>query len=170
MTAALGADGAASRLRQVLLPAAEDDVDGAATARLAAELAAWLGRGSPLPPADPAVAAYFVTIPGAGKSAITKWLEQPEERAALEGAGKVTVKVRAGGFGVWGGDGGGGGGEVVGMRRAGCKHVWVGVCRWQGAGALNAGVLVILLVSRRAVPRTPTSPDSSPPPDGYGGR
>ncbi|KAG2429799.1 hypothetical protein HXX76_010583 [Chlamydomonas incerta] len=93
VTAALGADGAASRLRQVVVPAAEDDVDGAATARLAAELAAWLGRGSPLPSADPAVAAFFVTIPGAGKSVLTKWMEQPAERAAIEGGGKVSVKV-----------------------------------------------------------------------------
>ncbi|KAG2437038.1 hypothetical protein HYH02_011301 [Chlamydomonas schloesseri] len=93
VTSALGADGAASRLRQVVAPAPEDDADGAATARLAAELAAWLGRGSPLPRADPAVAAYFVTIPGAGKSAMTRWLEQPAERGALEAGGKVSVKV-----------------------------------------------------------------------------
>ncbi|GIL53591.1 hypothetical protein Vafri_9205 [Volvox africanus] len=72
VTAALNADGAANRLRHITLPVAEDDIDGAVAVRLAAEAAAWLGRGTPLPPADPAIAAYFITIPGAGKSALTK--------------------------------------------------------------------------------------------------
>ncbi|GLI67104.1 hypothetical protein VaNZ11_011309 [Volvox africanus] len=72
VTAALNAYGAANRLHHITLPATEDDIDGAVTARLAAEAATWLGRGTPLPAADPAVAAYFITIPGAGKSALTK--------------------------------------------------------------------------------------------------
>ncbi|KXZ53709.1 hypothetical protein GPECTOR_6g626 [Gonium pectorale] len=92
LTSALGAEGAAQRLRHVMAPAAADDPDGAATARLAAELAGWLGRGTPLPAADPSVAVYFVTIPGAGKSVLTQGLSLP---AAGEGQEekKLTVKV-----------------------------------------------------------------------------
>ncbi|GLC34248.1 hypothetical protein PLESTF_000823000 [Pleodorina starrii] len=92
VTAALGADGAASRVRHVTLPAPEDDVDGAASARLATEVAAWLGRGTPLPPADPAVAAYFVTIPGAGKSALVQGMRLPEGPGQQQQQ-ELTVKV-----------------------------------------------------------------------------
>ncbi|GIM05298.1 hypothetical protein Vretimale_9759, partial [Volvox reticuliferus] len=97
VTAALGADGAASRVRHITLPAAEDDIDGAATARLAAEAATWLGRGTPLPAADPAVAAYFITIPGAGKSALTKGMTLlPTTPTAADGQPqqqRLTVKI-----------------------------------------------------------------------------
>ncbi|EFJ47228.1 hypothetical protein VOLCADRAFT_105196 [Volvox carteri f. nagariensis] len=96
ITAALGADGGARRVRQVTLPAPEDDIDGAVSAQLAAEVTGWLGVGSPLPPADPAVAAYFVTIPGAGKSVLTKGVMTLPVAAAADGSQQqqqVTVKV-----------------------------------------------------------------------------
>ncbi|EFJ47227.1 hypothetical protein VOLCADRAFT_92267 [Volvox carteri f. nagariensis] len=84
------------RVRHVTLPAPEDDIDGAVSARLAAEVTGWLGVGSPLPPADPAVAAYFVTIPGAGKSVLTKGMMTLPVAATADGSQKqqqVTVKV-----------------------------------------------------------------------------
>lgn len=91
VTAALGAGGAA-RIRHVSPPDASDDPDGAAAASLAADIATWLGQGSPLPPADPAVAAYWVSVPGVGKSALAQGLEVTDAESGQKL--DLTVKVR----------------------------------------------------------------------------
>jgi hypothetical protein len=106
ITAALS-DGAALRVREITLPQAQAP-NGAAAAeggtaaeplqpeqdqeqqQLVSQLVAWLGAGSPLPPADPAVVCTFVAIPGSGKSALMQGLSVTVagRRASL------TTKVR----------------------------------------------------------------------------